>query len=80
MDFALIVATDQVMRMSTLTHPMCHLTIPTGAQLTVSAGQKQRIAHAGVLIKKSKLLLLDEATTRALDSESEATVQEALDG
>mmetsp|Transcript_3513 Transcript_3513/g.8954 ORF Transcript_3513/g.8954 Transcript_3513/m.8954 type:complete len:1406 (+) Transcript_3513:103-4320(+) len=47
-----------------------------GAQM--SGGQKQRIALARVLVKKRKLLLLDEFSS-ALDSESEMIVQEALD-
>ncbi|KAL2929023.1 putative ABC transporter B family member 8 [Bienertia sinuspersici] len=44
----------------------------------LSGGQKQRIAIARAIIKNPVILLLDEATS-ALDSESETTVQNALD-
>ncbi|XP_069591648.1 bile salt export pump-like [Ranitomeya imitator] len=47
-----------------------------GSQL--SRGQKQRIAIARAVIRDPKILLLDEATS-ALDTESEKTVQAALD-
>ncbi|NP_001029122.1 egg permeability glycoprotein [Strongylocentrotus purpuratus] len=47
-----------------------------GAQL--SGGQKQRIAIARALVRNPTILLLDEATS-ALDTESEATVQLALE-
>jgi subfamily B ATP-binding cassette protein MsbA len=44
----------------------------------LSGGEKQRISIARALIKKSPIILLDEATS-SLDAETESKIQKAID-
>ncbi|GMR12248.1 MAG: ABC transporter ATP-binding protein [Gemmatimonadota bacterium] len=46
--------------------------------VTLSAGQRQRIAIARVMLERPKILILDEASS-SLDAESEGLVQDALE-
>ncbi|MSR71065.1 MAG: ABC transporter ATP-binding protein [Candidatus Taylorbacteria bacterium] len=46
--------------------------------IMISAGQRQRIIIARVLVRKPNILILDEATS-ALDNESESRIQKVID-
>jgi ABC-type multidrug transport system fused ATPase/permease subunit len=73
---------DYVLEQSSLTDTVKKLKLGLQTQvgergLKLSSGEKQRIAIARVLVKKPKILLLDEATA-ALDNDTEEKVMNSL--
>jgi ATP-binding cassette subfamily B protein len=58
--------------------PEAYNTIVEDKGVSLSCGQKQRIAIARALLKKSKIILLDEVTS-SLDNESQYYIKKAID-
>jgi ATP-binding cassette, subfamily B, bacterial len=61
-----------------MTFPDGYDTIVGEKGVTLSGGQKQRVTLARTLLKDPAILILDDATS-SVDSETEATIREALD-
>ena len=57
--------------------PLQYQTVVGERGYRLSGGEKQRLALGRVILKKPRILVLDEATS-SLDSQSEALIQEAL--
>jgi len=60
------------------TSPQGFETVVGERGIMLSAGQRQRVAIARILVRKPELLILDEATS-ALDNESEVKIQEVIE-
>ena len=76
---------EEVVRAAKIAHadefiaelPLGYQTLVGERGIKLSGGQRQRVAIARALLKKSSILVLDEATS-SLDSESEKYIQQGL--